>query len=1394
MSQPSLQPVKISPDDLANLSPAQQRELLAKLLRKKAAKGNTFPMSAGQQGLWHAFRRDPNSTSFNVFLPTRIRSPLNLEALRDSINLLSQRHSSLRATFSDDQGELTQQIHNSLPPEYSVHEQLGASDQEIQMAIAEDVSRPFDLTKGPMIRMAVYKLAEDDWVVLALTHHIVVDFWSLVLILNEVRTAYPSYAGGKQPLLPEAQNNYPKFVRDQTAQLGGLAGTRQAKFWSETAASASGVLQLPTDRVRPARFTGNAANSALEFPDATGAQIQRLASASKATPFAIVHSVLQLLLSRYSGQDSFFVGSPFSGRGHREYEQTVGFFVNMLPLKADLAGDPSFLELVQRTSKTLLDALENETYPIARIVQDAAIPRDPSRSPLFQVSCTFEKAQKEQEAGRAGTLFPTSKQTWSYGGIQQEGFYVPHPTCHYDMEFIFELADARLQGMICYCRDLFDDSSVAALAQNFQALLQSALAAPTSPISQLPWRCDGSSAAASEFKHTAEYSIASTVHGLIETAASANPSSVVFKWADGETSYAQLMSQAKSIASHLGQRNIGAGDIIPVCCKNGRQAFTAMLGAQMAGAAVVPIDAGQPATEYESLMADTNAPAVLASRGSTWCHSQTQQLWIEDLIACDADPSWSSPTVTAGELAYVVYTSGSTGKPKGVMIDHGAVCNTLHWRMKDVPLHPGDRVLMLLSHQFDAGLGIAWTTLSQGASLVWADETARNDPACLIEQIIRDKITVLPAVPSLLRLLVTNPRFCECKKLRYIWTGGEVTTPELLSEIRSASDATFWNFYGPTEAAIEATACRLEGSDATRPVSIGHAIDNTQVLILDANRCPIPDTVPGEIAIAGRGLARGYLNQPELTAEKFIELSCPDGNSQRVYLTGDRGRKRTNGEIEFYGRTDHQVKIRGYRLELGEIESVIESHRCVQRAAVKVVGENQASANLIAFASLNAQEVALLPDASTHSAQALVRSYISEKLPAYKVPSGLAIVDEMPLTSSGKVDRKKLPDQLSTGDINHELVAPSTSIEEYLTQAWSKILDGKQLGVNQNFFDAGGSSLQAAMLTTQLTEDLGVHVPTALVFDLANVRQMSLRLVQLHETMMTQRFGEEAVANQLEVANDTFTDDTTPLHELIAPLHAAGHRRPIFMVHPPGGIVVCYRELAQQINSMQPLYGIRSRGLHGHESLPESIKEMAGEYLEAVKSVQSEGPYTIGGWSLGGLVAFEMAHQLIASGEQVTKLILLDTTIPEEASDIVPLHDRVNVGLEYGIELTLDQLGDLPAEEQLSFLWEHAKKLGVLDDDSPAEVVAQALEDLQNLFHHHVELSRQYRIQPTDVDVLLLRPTEVPFEQDVSNDRGWGHLTREVDVHFVPGHHHSMVQPPNVEHVAHIIDQQVHSL
>ncbi len=1318
-----------------------------------------FPLSAGQRGLWFAFRRDPAGSAYNVSLPTRVRSPLDIAALRQTIELVVERHAALRTTFADTDGRLTQRIHPSLPPEFT---EIDASDldlDQVRRLAADDAARPFDLEHGPLLRVTAYRRAVDDWIVQATAHHIAVDFWSLILLLDEIGHAYPRLAAGEPAGLPPAAANYEGFVRRQHELLSGPRAAALREHWRRELAEIPPILELPTDRPRPLVFSGAAATAPLQISAATSTAMIELAAREQVTPAAVMLAAVQVLLARLSGRSSFLIGMPFSGRSEQRFEDTVGFFVTMLPIAARLDDNPRFSDVVRRAGETLLRTLEQEDYPLESIVADSNCLRDPSRSPLFQVTCTFERSHRRHEQGRGGFLFPDRTESVEFGGLRQESFPVPQRHCLHDLEFVFEQGEDGFRGMLLYAEELFAPDSIACLARNLEGLVTALVAAADAPVSDVAWPM----ATPLPIPEAAADETATAL--LRESVAAAADRPAIVAGPD-RWSYAALAGVAESVAAAATAAGLPTGSLLPVAGEGGR-AILGTVATLLAGFAPVPIDTRQPAVAAADLLADTAAPLVLTAGGSRWLAAgpAVRSLEIANLpLAIGSRSTAIDPT--GHDLAYCIFTSGSTGRPKGVLVEQASVANLLRWRRDAVPLTADDRVLLTLSHQFDAALGTTLATLAQGATLVLAGDECRRDVEALIDQVIRDEITVLVAVPTLIELMARHRRFTECKSLRQIWTGGEQMPADLPELVGRLPAVRLWNFYGPTEATVEATACEVTRRPATMRVPIGSPIAGSVVAVVDEAGRPVPDTVPGELIIAGPGLARGYLNRPELTAERFVMLASPKG-PVRAYRTGDRGRRRADGHFEYLGRLDDQIKLRGYRIELGEIESCLRAHPAVAEAAVTVLAPDTPRASLAAFVVPHLPAVMATPESRAATA-ALIREHATTILPGFKLPASINFISELPRTSSGKIDRRALPASLAAHEPLDGIAEPRTPLERRLAELWQEASGVDRVGIRQNFFDLGGTSLQAALLTARLSDDLGMRVPTSLLFDLADIAQVARRLAELHPDLIAKRFGAESLFGPAP-------DPAAPPHPLLVPLAIGGSSEPVFLIHPPGGVVACYAAVAQPLGGDRPVYGIRSRGLHGSEQLPESVAEMAAEYAAAIRAVCPHGPCIVGGWSLGGLVAAEVARELIATGQDVDRLLLFDTAIPGSEAGEPGRH----AGLEYGLDLDLEALGAMTPDEQLPFLFEHARRLGLIDEQAPPDLVDRVLADLRGLFAHHARLCAAHRPQPLSVDAVLFRPEEVPFDIGGPADRGWGELVRSLELRYVPGHHHSMVAPPH---------------
>ncbi len=599
--------------------------------------------------------------------------------------------------------------------------------------------------------------------------------------------------------------------------------------------------------------------------------------------------------------------------------------------------------------------------------------------------------------------------------------------------------------------------------------------------------------------------------------------------------------------------------------------------------------------------------------------------------------------------------------------------------------------------------------------------------------------------------------------------------PELPARLFDILDVPLYNLYGPTEVAVDATCWTCRRDDNRAVIPIGRPIANVQVYVLDRHRRPAPVGVPGELYVGGAGLARGYWNDPQLTAERFV----PDPFSAaaaRLYRTGDRCRWLADGCLEFLGRLDEQVKVRGHRVEVGEIETALRSHPAVRESAVRMFADAIGGQRLVAY-------VTARPGAEPPAAESL-RRHLKERLPEYMLPSAFVVLPELPHTPSGKVDRKALPAPAAQRpETTQPYVAPQTPLEELIAGLWRDVLRLDRVGVLDNFFELGGNSIQAAVLIHRLQEKLGRPIYTVALFDAPTIAGLAGYLANGRHPLVGWAESSRPTGIALVGLEDS-AHPTDGRSSLVVPLQPGVSRPPLFLVHPPGGIVVCYQPLAHRLGQDRPVYGIRARGLHGETDLPARLEDMAAEYVAAVRGVQAEGPYHLGGWSVGGVVAFEMARQLVAQGQAVGLLALLDSTVPLNPSHPRYAEEAELSAREYGLDITLEELDRLGPDEQLPYLWRHVQRLGLVESDTPLPLVQQILDDLKRLFHAHIRLANDYEVRPYGGRIVLFRPSDSPVARHGPRDRGWGEWCDSVDVHFVPGQHHTMVKEPQVQELA----------
>ncbi|HYH44362.1 MAG TPA: amino acid adenylation domain-containing protein, partial [Thermoanaerobaculia bacterium] len=992
----------------------------------KAPRDGDLPLSFGQQRLWFLHQLDPASTGFNMPLAVRFEGPLSPAALERAVTEIIRRHETLRTTFTLSGGQPVQAIWPPRPFNLPVVDVQGM--EEVRRLLLTEVREPFDLGNGPLWRLRLLKLAPEDHVVLLTMHHIISDGWSMRVLVRELAALYGEAA------LPPLPIQYADFAVWQRKELAGEA---QLGWWRERLATELPVLELPLDHPRPPVQTFRGAKLPVTLP---AEALRNLARGQGATLFMTLLAGFMALLHRYTRQTDLVVGSPVAGRNRSEIEGLIGLFINNLPLRADLAGDPAFTELLSRVRETTVGAYAHQDLPFEKLVEELKPRRDLARSPIFQVMLSLETAASEKQS--AGDLILTPLEA-DIGASRYEWTF-----------FLTDQGDG-IGGALEYNTDLFDEATVRRMVDHWTRLLEAAVDEPGERISRLRLLSgEEEQQLLVAWNETARgYALDRPIHALIAEQAARNPDAPAVT-CEGETlSYAELDGRANRLAWRL--RELGVGPEVPVgiYLERSLDMPVALLAVWKAGGAYVPLDPAYPRERLAYMLEDSGAPVVLteASLLPTVPESAARAVCLDRMEKSAEDPGVPA---FPESLAYILYTSGSTGRPKGVQIPHGALVNFLE-SMRELPgLGASDRLLAVTSLSFDiAGLEL-YLPLLAGAEVEIASRALAADGPRLLSRL--SEATVLQATPSTWRLLL-DAGWEGGSNLKAL-CGGEALPPKLAGEI-AARAGSLWNMYGPTETTIW-SATRLVGPEvAEGPVPLGKPIANTAIYVVDSNLRPVPLGVPGELLIGGTGLARGYFGRPDLTAERFVPNPF-GGPGARLYRTGDLARWLATGELEFLGRLDHQVKVRGYRIELGEIEAALDQHPAV-RAAVVIAREDAPGDQ-----RLTAYVVGSAPSGE-------LRRHLRAGLPEYMVPSAFVVLPKLPLLPNGKVDRKSLPaPEAERPDLAAPFIAPKSRLEGVISEAWRSVLGVEKVGVHDNFFDLGGHSLLMAQVHHKLRESL----------------------------------------------------------------------------------------------------------------------------------------------------------------------------------------------------------------------------------------------------------------------------------------------------------------------------------
>jgi amino acid adenylation domain-containing protein/thioester reductase-like protein len=1122
-----------------------------------------YPLSHGQQALWFLYQLAPDSVAYNIALTLRIRSTLSLSALQNTFQTLINRHPCLRTTLTTQEGKTLQEVHQY----QTVHfEQVDVSTMawdDLNKRVIEAYQKPFDLEQGPLLRVSLFTRASNDHILLLTVHHIVFDGWSLWMLMEELGILYPIIKAGGQASLPAIKRTYVDYVHWQKDMLASDQGERLWLYWQKQLAGELPILNLPTDHPRPPVQTYYGASVNFFFTEALTQQLKELASTEGASLYMILLATYQILLYRYTGQEDILVGSATTGRTKSEFTNIAGYFVNIVVLRAKLQGSLTFKTFLEQVRQTVLGALDHQDYPFPLLVEHLQPNRDPSRSPLFQVSFAFQKPQQFDELMDLFTPGETGARV-NLGELELEPFEMAQQEGTFDLSLEMMETKNALVGTFKYNTDLFEAATITRMVGHFQTLLEGIVANPLQPIHALPLLTEAEQQQLLAWNDTAtDYPRDKTIVDLFEEQVKKTSDAIAVVFEDQQLTYSELNSKANQLAHYLQTLAVKPEVLVGICVERSIEMVIGLFGILKAGGAYVPLDPDYPQERLQFMLEDS-AVLVLLSQS----HLLEQLPILTAKVIC-LDSEWEQ-IVAAGSrenpvrqsgpknLAYVIYTSGSTGVPKGVMVEHAAITQHVNNSIIRYQIESSDNVLQFASLNFDASIEQILSTWCGGARLVLLRTNLLQAKA--IQNIIhKEQITIANLPPAYWQQLLQGVNQQNLESLKLLILGGETLTSQLAQQTRQilSSDITLLNAYGPTEATITATLFEVtkqfQDNNTEKVTPIGLPIANTQTYILDTNHNPTPLGIPCELCIGGHGLARGYLNRPELSKEKFIEVEL-FGKTERIYKTGDKARYLPDGNIEYLGRIDNQVKIRGFRIELGEIEAVLSQYPAVRETVVIVREDRPDDKRIVAY--IVSHEV---PVPTPHE----LRQFLKDKLPDYMIPSAFVTLEALPLTPNGKIDRQALSqfkvdrDQLS----DDTFVAPRTSEEKMLASIWADVLGLEKVSIFDDFFELGGHSILATRLVSRIGETFATELPLHYLFQSPTIAGIAQAIEQARQA------DNLSVTTSIDLKNEAVLDPLiqTVQSSLPVPVDQLANPHAIFLTGATGflGTYLLYELLEQ---------------------------------------------------------------------------------------------------------------------------------------------------------------------------------------------------------------------------------------
>jgi len=1285
-------------------------------------------LSWAQERLWFLQQLQPQSPAYNVPLALKVQGRLDLEGLRRGLQALVRRYDILRTVFPFEQGKFAARVHGEGELEVKVEwEDLSPgppADREnrARQTLAAAARRPFDLSRGPLLRVVVVRLQADAHLVLLVLHRIIGDSASAEILARELFSRYPAARGGRPAPDPAAPRQYQDFTRWQR-QAVDLDLPGQVDFWTSRLSEAP-VLELSTDHPRPPIQTSHGAQHEMRLPGDLTTALQELARRRHTSLSVILLTALQILLHRYTQQADMVVGCTVDGRHRPETRGLIGCCDNTLALRLHMEPGASFEQVLARVQSAWQEAGAHQDLPFAKVVEEIPAPRDLSRTPFFQV------------------LFDYVDHPWT--GLRTEDLVVEPwafdpGIAPYDVTLKVLADQGNLQCLVIYNTDLFEAATVTRLMGHYQTLLQGIVAHPGEPIARLPLLTDAESQQLLvEWNDTATaYPRDKCIHELFAEQAAHRPQEPALSFGGRILTYGQLDVRANRWAHHL--RRLGVGPDVPVgiCMEPSIEMLVGVLGILKAGGCYVPLDRDYPSERIAFMLADTQAAVLLTQPHLADAMPGGGALVLgvdpEDAAVAGESPETPAPVTRSDHLACIFYTSGSTGRPKGAPVPHYAVTRLVR-NTNYMDFQPGDKIAQASNISFDGATFEIWGALLNGGCLVGCPKDVLLSVSDFAVFLQDQQINVLFLTPALFHQ-VAREAPAAFRSVRDLVMGGEILEAQWVKAVmRHGPPARLLNAYGPTESTTFATWYEVTDIPTeNRAIPIGRPLSNTQVYILDRNLQPVPVGVVGELCIGGDGLARGYLRRPEQTAEKFIPHPFRQDPQARLYKTGDRVKWLADGNVDFLGRMDYQLKIRGFRIEPGEIEAALVSHAGVEAALVLAREDEPGDKRLVAY---------ITPSRHSRPSPEALRAYLQDRLPNYMIPAFYVVLEKFPLTPNGKVDRQALPvPDRGRGGLENAYVGPRNELEGRLVEVWEAVLGVRPIGVHDDFFSLGGHSLLAARLFVHLERLVGVKPPLSLIYQRPTVAQLAEAL-QNHRVLTA---GPDSV---------------------LVPIQPGGSRPPFFLIQGLDSLPHLKRALGNE----QPLYYLQAPfNLADKKLLTTGVRGLAAHYLQAMRLVQDHGRYFLGGFSAGAVLAYEIVHQICEAGDEVGLLFLLDPTPPGPTPYFeVPAAEH------------LERLARLKGREKLAYLGTRLLNLG-----KKLAVRAWPKIDLPlppALFQTFAEETmyasiRKYAPPPLSVRTLLIQSGNDPRMHTFP----WSQmLSVDPEFHVIPADHLELCKLPHM--------------